>query len=106
MFLHDTRNLTVASLSDSLNCNFWCLQIPDIHLGRKLHGTGTRALLLCMIPPQPSVEWRLSTNLMEVYQDSDYPKSISFLGYFPACISNYGGVMELMNLLCSKWLSQ
>lgn len=54
MLLHDTKNFTVASLSDSLNCNLWCLQIPDIHLGCKAHGTGTRALLLCMVPPQPS----------------------------------------------------
>lgn len=29
---------------------------------------------------------RLSVNPMEVYQDSDYPKLISFLGYLPVHI--------------------
>lgn len=96
----------MSSLSDSLNCNLLCLQTPDINLGCKLHGTGTRALLLCMVPPQPLFGLEVKCNPMEVHQDLDYLKLISFLGYFPAHTLNFWEVMDLMNLLCSNWLSQ
>lgn len=49
---------------------------------------------------------RLNVYPKGVHQDSDYPKLTYFLGYFPVCILNFSEVVELMDLLCSNWLSQ
>lgn len=106
MILHDTRTLTAASLSNSLKCNLWCLRYQIFIWGVNYMGQELQHYFCVWSLHSLQLDQRLSVNPMEVHQDPDYPKLIYFLGYFPAHMFNFGKVMDLMNLLCSNWLSQ
>lgn len=102
----DSRNFTETSVSDSLNCNLWCLQILDIHLGCKLHGKGIKAPLLCMVLPQPLIE----SEVKRKSQGSTPRLRLSIINLFSDILSRthieFWEDIDLKNPLCSNWLSQ